>query len=116
MIHKYFLFLILIHVFWNKVQKKKQEEEAKARAEAEAAKAKKRGRKPGGPGRRGVSAQVNSLSQGFKLQTYIFRVLKEAAPEYGISKKAINMLNEVLVDSYDLILQEARGLMIFSKK
>jgi len=42
--------------------------------------------------------------------------LKEAAPEYGISKKAINMLNEVLVDSYDLILKEARGLMVFSKK
>ena len=26
------------------------------------------------------------------------------------------MLNEVLVDSYDLILKEARGMMVFSKK
>ena len=50
------------------------------------------------------------------MQTYIFRVLKEAAPEYGISKNAINMLNEVLLDSYDQILNEARNMMIFSKK
>ena len=56
------------------------------------------------------------MSQGFELQTYIFRVLKEAAPEYAISKKAINMLNEILVDSYDLILKEARGLMMHSRK
>jgi len=50
------------------VAKKKLEEERKALAEAAAAKAKKRGRKPGAPGRRGISAQqLNSLSQGFKL-------------------------------------------------
>ena len=50
------------------------------------------------------------------MQTYIFRVLKEAAPEYGISKRAINMLNEILIDSYDVILSESRQLMIISKK
>ena len=43
-------------------------------------------------------------------------MLKEAAPEYGISKNAINMLNEVLIDSYDQILNEARTLALHSKK
>ena len=61
-------------------------------------------------------AGVNALSQGCQLQTYIFRVLKEAAPEYGISKHAINMLNEILVDSYDQMLLESRQIMIISKK
>ena len=50
------------------------------------------------------------------MQTYIFRVLKEAAPEYGISKKAIGMINEILIDKYDEILKESRQLMLFSKK
>ena len=58
----------------------------------------------------------NALAQGFNLNTYIFRVLKEAAPNYGISKNAMNMINEILVDSYDLILKESRGLMFMSKK
>ena len=77
----------------------------------EAQNRKGRGRKPGKK-----NDSLNALSHGYELQTYIFRVLKEAAPEYGISKKAINMINEILLDSYDLILQEGRHLMHFSKK
>ena len=51
---------------------------------------------------------LNSLAQGQDLQTYIFRVLKEAAPEYGISKKGICMINELLIDKYDEMLKESR--------
>ena len=50
------------------------------------------------------------------MQTYIFRCLKETAPEYGISKTSINMLNELLIDIYDQILREGREMMMFGKK
>ena len=42
--------------------------------------------------------------------------MKEAAPEYGISKNAITTLNEMLIDSYSDILTEARQMMLYSKK
>ena len=75
----------------------------------------KRGRKKGQMTRASLASQ-RSLSQGQNLHTYIFRVLKEAAPEYSISKKAIGMINEILIDKYDEFLKESRDLMIFSKK
>lgn len=78
---------------------------------------KKRGRKKGQVAKSKSNLQgQNCLSQGQTLHTYIFRVLKEAAPEYAISKKAIGMVNEILIDKYDEILKESRDLMIFSKK
>ena len=43
-------------------------------------------------------------------------MLKEAAPKFGISKKAMIMVNEILVDSYDNFLKESRSLMLMGKK
>ena len=53
----------------------------------------------------------NSLARGYDFQTYIFRVLKQAAPEFKISKKAIGIVNELLVETYTRVLQESRDLM-----
>ena len=91
-----------------KEAKVEEEKAGKAKAEEEA---KKKG------GRKAKKQKVtNTLAHGVEMQTYIFRVLKEQAPEYGISKMSINMLNEIIIDLYDQILQESRGIMMFSKK
>ena len=106
--------LYLIHNA--EAQKQQVEEEEKRPEESSAAdQGKRRGRKPGQLAAK-ARQQANSLSQGFNLQTYIFRVLKEAAPKFGISKKAMIMVNEILVDSYDQFLKESRGLMFMGKK
>ena len=112
--------MLLTLIFFNVLEAEKQkrlelEEIKNNEEEAALTSGKKRGRKAGMTAAK--RAQLgNTLSQGFNLNTYIFRVLKEAAPNYGISKNAMNMINEILVDSYDLILQESRGLMFMSKK
>ena len=49
-------------------------------------------------------------------QTYIFRVLKEVKPELGISKKGIALINNIIAELFIKIMQDARNLMIFSKK
>ena len=42
--------------------------------------------------------------------------MKQAAPEFKISKKAIGIVNELLVETYTRVLQESRDLMQFGKK
>jgi len=49
-------------------------------------------------------------------QTYIFRVLKEIKPELGITKPAINQFNQIICDLFEKIMDEARRLLIHSKK
>lgn len=49
-------------------------------------------------------------------QTYIYRVLKEVKPELGVSKKAMGLINDLLVELFDKVMTESRHLMIHSKK
>ena len=49
-------------------------------------------------------------------KTYIFRVLKEAAPEVGISQKAMHAMNHLVADKFDQVMSEGRMLVINSKK
>ena len=49
-------------------------------------------------------------------KTYIYRVLKQAAPETGISTKAMHALNQMVADKFDNIMAEGRMLVINGKK
>ena len=49
-------------------------------------------------------------------KTYIYRVLKEAAPEMGISQKAMHAMNTMVADKFDRIMSEGRMLVINGKK
>jgi histone H2B len=73
----------------------------------------KPGRPKGGvvgkPGQRGVLDPTS-------FQTYIFRVMKEVKPELSISKKGMMLVNNIIAELFIKIMQEARNLMIFSKK
>ncbi len=64
------------------------------------------GRKPG----------ANQVLDKTSFQTYIYRVLKEVKPELGISKNGIGLINNILAELFIKIMQDARNLMIFSKK
>ena len=59
-------------------------------------------------------ARVCTDEGAFK--TYIFRVLKEAAPEMGISQKAMHAMNTMCSDKFDQIMAEGRMLVINGKK
>jgi histone H2B len=76
---------------------------------------------PGNPGRpRGSNNNTKTGPRGVldptSFQTYIFRVMKEVKPELSISKKAMMLVNNILAELFIKIMQEARNLMIFSKK
>jgi len=47
---------------------------------------------------------------------YIYKVLKEIHPEIGISRKAMNVMNGFILDSFDQICQEASKLARYSKR
>jgi histone H2B len=48
--------------------------------------------------------------------TYLFRVLKTTQPEQGISRNAMGQLNQIIADQFENVMNEARKLMIFTKK
>ena len=57
-----------------------------------------------------------SIRDDGAFNTYIFRVLKEVAPEAGISKKAMMALNQMMAEKFDEIMREARDLTHNTKK
>ena len=42
--------------------------------------------------------------------------MKEVKPELGITKNGIGLINNILAELFIKIMQEARNLMIFTKK
>lgn len=56
------------------------------------------------------------LRDSNSFQTYIYRVLKEIKPELGISKQAIALINNILVELFEKIAKEARDVMLYSKR
>lgn len=86
---------------------------------------KKRGRKKASESEAKGSSGGNAQKSGKKkiklrdsnsFQTYIFRVMKEIKPELGISKKGIELINNIVVELFEKIMKEARDLTIFTKK
>ncbi|EGR31260.1 hypothetical protein IMG5_114680 [Ichthyophthirius multifiliis] len=47
---------------------------------------------------------------------YIFKVLKQVHPDVGISKKAMNIMNSFINDSFERIALEASKLVRFNKR
>ena len=47
---------------------------------------------------------------------YIYKVLKQVHPEIGISRKAMNIMNSFINDTFDRIALEASKLVRFSKR
>ena len=59
-------------------------------------------------------ARVNHLAETFskeeRLHTYIYRLVKQVDPEFGLSKKAITTLNSMVLDVYRKISRGAADL------
>jgi len=47
---------------------------------------------------------------------YIYKVLKQVHPEIGISKKAMNIMNSFINDTFDKMAAEASKLVRYNKK
>ena len=56
------------------------------------------------------------LRDSNSMQTYIYRVIKEIKPEFGISKSAMGLFNSILAELFDNTMQEARNLCLFHNK
>ena len=51
-----------------------------------------------------------------KFSLYIYKVLKQVHPEIGISKKAMNIMNSFINDTFDQMAAEASKLVRYNKK
>eukprot|EP00347_Sterkiella_histriomuscorum_P005538 403356228 len=49
-------------------------------------------------------------------QTYIFRVVKDVKPELSITKQAMKQLNQIMIHLFEMLMEEARNLLIYNKK
>ena len=47
---------------------------------------------------------------------YIYKVLKQVHPEFGMSKKAMNVMNGFVYDAFDRIATEAGNIVKYNKK
>ena len=47
---------------------------------------------------------------------YIFKVLKQVHPSIGLSKKAMNIMNSFVYDTFDRIASEASNIVKYNKK
>merc|ERR1712080_796885 len=47
---------------------------------------------------------------------YIYKVLKQVHPDVGVSKKAMNIMNSFINDSFERIALEASKLVRFNKR
>ena len=80
-------------------------------SESKATESSKRGRPAGKPLKKKLQ-----LRDSKSFQTYIFRILKEVKPDLGIKKTTMALINNILVELFEKIMQEARNLMVFSKR
>ena len=47
---------------------------------------------------------------------YIYKVLKQVHPEFGMSKKAMSVMNGFVFDAFDRIATEAGNMVKYNKK
>jgi len=62
----------------------------------------------------GVRKNKKKRSETFAI--YIFKVLKQVHPDVGISKKAMNIMNSFINDSFERIALESSKLVRFNKR
>ena len=62
----------------------------------------------------GVRKNKKRRSETFAI--YIFKVLKQVHPDVGISKKAMNIMNSFINDSFERIALESSKLVRFNKR
>jgi len=70
--------------------------------------------KPSKGGIEGAKHAKKRRSETFSI--YIYKVLKQVHPDVGISKKAMNIMNSFINDSFDRIALEASKLVRFNKR
>lgn len=51
-----------------------------------------------------------------RFSTYIFRVLKQVHPDLGITGKAMKVMNDFMIDTFNRLTSEAAALVKHSKK
>ena len=67
---------------------------------------------------RGRRAPVNKRHKK-RVETfslYIYKVLKQVHPEIGISKKAMNIMNSFINDTFDRLAGESSKLVRYNRK
>ena len=62
----------------------------------------------------GPRAYKKKMTESFNL--YIFKVLKQVHPEIGMSKRAMNVMNGFVHDTFDRIAVEAGNIVKYNKK
>jgi histone H2B len=67
-------------------------------------------------GRKAKEARKYKKSRRDNFSVYIYKVLKEVHPEIGISRKAMNIMNSFMLDSFDQICLEGARLARYTKR
>lgn len=62
------------------------------------------------------SSKTSNRKRKETFNTYIFRVLKQVHPKTGISKKAMSIMNSLVLDTFDRVATEAGHLCKYSQK
>ena len=60
--------------------------------------------------------KIRSKRRSESYNIYIYKVLKQVHPKMGISKKAMNILNSFVHDTFEKIVSEAGTLCKYGKK
>lgn len=67
-------------------------------------------------GKRPTGDKKRKRSRHESYQSYIFKVLKQVHPKFGVSKKSMLILNSFVEDTFDRISSEAGRLCKYNKK
>ncbi|BBN13509.1 histone H2B [Marchantia polymorpha subsp. ruderalis] len=94
----------------NKAGKGKGEKKPRGRPKAEKKPAKEGGAKEGGAKKK----KAKRGTETYKI--YIYKVLKQVHPEFGISSKAMGIMNSFINDIFEKLAQEAARLARYNKK
>merc|ERR1712119_242691 len=72
------------------------------------------GAKKGGKAAKSGAKRHRRRQETFAI--YIYKVLKQVHPDVGVSKKAMNIMNSFINDSFERIALEASKLVRFNKR
>lgn len=60
--------------------------------------------------------QLVTIRSSNAFSLYLFRILKTVRDDTGISKKGMNLLNQLIANAFEEIMKEARNLVLYQKK
>ena len=72
------------------------------------------GAKEGGAAAAGKKKRTKKGQESYKM--YIYKVLKQVHPEFGVSSKAMGIMNSFITDLFEKIAMEASRLARYNKK